>query len=114
MDNGLGKIAEHRREAAARGPRLRISASSAATSSPVKSWTFLENTRQGAGGEIQLTDAIATLLERRQVLAYEFTGTRYDCGSKVGYLQATIDYALQHPEVRDDFRAFLRTRAQSL
>jgi len=74
----------------------------------------LENTRSGAGGEIQLTDAIATLLERQQVLAYEFSGTRYDCGSKLGYLEATIDYALMHPELREEFAAYLRQRSARL
>jgi len=75
---------------------------------------ILENTQRGAGGEIQLTDAIATLLNQQQVLAYEFEGTRYDCGSKLGYLEATIDYALQHPELKDQFRAFLRQKLPTL
>jgi UTP--glucose-1-phosphate uridylyltransferase len=67
----------------------------------------LEKTQRGAGGEIQLTDAIADLLLEEQVLAYKFKGTRYDCGSKLGYLIATIDYALQHPNLRDAFKAHL-------
>ncbi len=71
---------------------------------------ILEHTERGAGGEIQLTDAIATLLTRQQVLAYEFEGTRYDCGSKLGYLEATIDYALKHPELKEEFAAYLRKR----
>jgi UTP--glucose-1-phosphate uridylyltransferase len=71
---------------------------------------ILEHTQRGAGGEIQLTDAIAKLLERQQVLAYEFKGTRYDCGSKLGYLDATIDYALKHPELASDFAAMLRRK----
>lgn len=70
---------------------------------------FLEKTQQGAGGEIQLTDAIADLLSEEQVYAYEFEGTRYDCGSKVGYLQATVELALKHPEVKDEFRDYLKT-----
>lgn len=74
----------------------------------------LEKTRSGAGGEIQLTDAIAVLLEKQQVLAYEFSGTRYDCGSKLGYLEATIDYALMHPELREEFANYLRRRSESL
>jgi len=69
---------------------------------------YLENIQAGAGGEIQLTDGIAHLLEKEQVLAYEFRGKRYDCGSKLGYLEATVEYALQHPEVRDSFRAYLQ------
>jgi UTP--glucose-1-phosphate uridylyltransferase len=72
---------------------------------------ILAATERGAGNEIQLTDAIATLLSRQQVLAYEFTGVRYDCGSKLGYLQATVDYALKHPELRESFAAWLAARA---
>ena len=67
----------------------------------------LETIPRGAGGEIQLTDAIEKLLHEEQVLAYRFEGKRYDCGSKLGYLQATIEFALQHPELRDDFIAYL-------
>jgi len=69
---------------------------------------FLENLRPGAGREIQLTDAIGRLLREERVLACEFEGRRYDCGSKLGYLEATVDYALKHPEVADDFKLFLR------
>ena len=68
---------------------------------------LLEATDSDAGGEIQLTDAIARMLEEQTVLAYEFEGTRYDCGSKVGYLQANVEYALKHPELAKDFRAYL-------
>lgn len=75
---------------------------------------ILEGTARGAGGEIQLTDGIATLLNRQQVLAYEFSGTRYDCGSKLGYLEATIDYALRHPELKDAFRALLQAKSKAL
>jgi len=67
----------------------------------------LQSTQKGAGGEIQLTDAIASLLQDEQVLAYEFLGKRYDCGSKLGYLEATVEYALKHEELSDDFRAYL-------
>jgi UTP--glucose-1-phosphate uridylyltransferase len=67
----------------------------------------LENVQTGAGGEIQLTDGIANLLAREQVLAYEFKGRRYDCGSKLGYLEATVEFALQHPELKDSFRQYL-------
>lgn len=63
----------------------------------------------GAGGEIQLTDAIAALLREEPILAYTFKGTRYDCGSKLGYLQATIQYGLHHPEVREGLRAYLKS-----
>ena len=64
----------------------------------------------GAGGEIQLTDGIARLLQEERVLAYEFDGRRYDCGSKLGYLEATVDYGLQHSEVGDAFARFLAQR----
>ena len=60
----------------------------------------LENVRPGAGGEIQLTDgALASLLSEEQVLAYRYDGQRYDCGSKLGYLQATVVFGQRHPEV---------------
>ncbi len=70
---------------------------------------FLENLRPGAGREIQLTDAIGRLLREEQVLGHVFQGRRYDCGSKLGYLQATVNFALKHPELSADFRAFLST-----
>lgn len=72
-------------------------------------FTLLEKTQQGSGGEIQLTDAIAKLLLEEPVFAYQFSGKRYDCGSKLGYLEATIAYALKHPELADDFRTCLGT-----
>jgi UTP--glucose-1-phosphate uridylyltransferase len=68
----------------------------------------LEETRVGANGEIQLTDAISRLLPKEAVYAYYLRGERYDCGSKLGYLQATINYALHHPELAEQFRAYLR------
>jgi UTP--glucose-1-phosphate uridylyltransferase len=64
--------------------------------------------RPGAGGEIQLTDGIAALINEQAVMAYEFDGTRFDCGSKLGYLKATLSYALKHPEVAQDFAQHLR------
>jgi UTP--glucose-1-phosphate uridylyltransferase len=64
----------------------------------------------GAGGEIQLTDGIARLIAEEQVLAYAFRGRRYDCGSKLGYLEATVDFGLKHPELAAGFAAFLRER----
>lgn len=67
----------------------------------------LENTKAGAGGEIQLTDAIARLVGEGSVKAYRFEGTRYDCGSKLGYLEATVALAREHPELGKDFREFL-------
>ncbi len=71
---------------------------------------LLEKTPRGAGGEIQLTDAIADLLREEQVLAYEFSGIRYDCGSKLGYLKATVEYALQHEELNQAFSRYLNER----
>jgi UTP--glucose-1-phosphate uridylyltransferase len=68
----------------------------------------IEATGAGAGGEIQLTDAIARLLQEERVLAYEFHGKRYDCGSKQGYLKATVEYALKHPELREEFLDYLK------
>ncbi|MGB5345875.1 MAG: UTP--glucose-1-phosphate uridylyltransferase GalU [Woeseia sp.] len=68
----------------------------------------LETTGRGAGGEIQLTDAIADLLAEAPVHALSFTGERFDCGSKLGYLKATVAYALGHPEVADEFRKHLK------
>ncbi len=70
---------------------------------------FLAKTRKGAGGEIQLTDAIAELIKVERVLAYEFDGKRYDCGDKLGYLQATVEFALRHPELREGFIAYLKS-----
>ncbi len=74
---------------------------------------FLENLRPGAGREIQLTDAIGRLLREESVFAYEFDGRRYDCGSKLGYLEATVNYALKHPELAADFRAFITATVAS-
>ena len=68
----------------------------------------LETTGRGAGGEIQLTDAIADLLPESAVYAYSFSGERFDCGSKLGYLKATVAYGLNHPDTGDALRAHLR------
>ncbi|NMG14124.1 UTP--glucose-1-phosphate uridylyltransferase GalU [Aromatoleum bremense] len=65
----------------------------------------------GAGGEYQLTDAIAALLKDEAVLSYQFKGVRYDCGSKLGYLKATIELGLRHPEIGEEFAAYLATRS---
>jgi UTP--glucose-1-phosphate uridylyltransferase len=69
----------------------------------------LASTGRGAGGEIQLTDGIADLLGDSPVYAYSFSGTRYDCGSKFGYLQATVAYGLEHPDTGERFREHLKT-----
>ena len=70
----------------------------------------IRNLKPGAGGEFQLTDAIQSLLGQEQVLAYRYQGVRYDCGSKLGYLKAMVEFALKHPEVRDEFGSYLRER----
>jgi UTP--glucose-1-phosphate uridylyltransferase len=69
---------------------------------------------KGAGGEIQLTDGIARLMQREPVYAFEFEGKRYDCGSKLGYLQATVEYALKHPSLGVEFAAYLKTLVTTL
>jgi UTP--glucose-1-phosphate uridylyltransferase len=70
----------------------------------------LENIPRGVGGEIQLTDGIAQLLRREKVFAYRYQGTRYDCGSKLGFLQATVDLGVKHAEVGADFADWLKGR----
>ena len=71
----------------------------------------IRNLKPGSGGEYQLTDAIQTLLKDEAVLAYEYEGVRYDCGSKLGYLKATIEFALKHPELKDEFETYLKNRS---
>ena len=71
----------------------------------------LKNTPKGAGGEIQLTDAIAQLLKKEKVFSYRYQGTRYDCGSKLGFLQATVDLGEHHPQVGAEFTAWLASRS---
>ena len=68
---------------------------------------LLESTEPGAGGEIQLTDAISAMIQEQTVLAYEFEGKRYDCGSKLGYLQANVELGLKHPDLAEEFREYL-------
>jgi len=69
----------------------------------------IENTGRGAGGEIQLTDAIADLLAEETVLAYQFEGKRYDCGAQLGFLIATVEYGLLHEELKEDFSNYLKS-----
>ncbi len=71
-------------------------------------FSHIRNLKPGSGGEYQLTDAIQTLLQKEQVLAYQYDGIRYDCGSKLGYLKATVEFALRHPEVSAEFKAYLK------
>src|SRR5690606_14649169 len=75
---------------------------------------LLESTPKGAGGEIQLTDAIARLLKEEPVHSYHFEGKRYDCGDKLGYLEATMELALEHPELGERFRAYLTNFLRSI
>jgi len=70
----------------------------------------LKHIERGSGGELQLTDGIAALLQEQQVLAYAFAGQRFDCGSKLGYMQAQVDFALKHPEISSEFQAWLAER----
>ena len=74
---------------------------------------LLEGTQRGSGGEIQLTDAIAALLAKERVMAYRFAGRRFDCGSKLGYLEATVELGLKHPEVGPAFARYLEERRRA-
>ena len=74
-----------------------------------KIFEILSNTKPGKGGEIQLTDALLELLKHEAIYAYNFEGRRYDVGDKLGFLQATVEYALRKPELRDDFIDYLKT-----
>jgi UTP--glucose-1-phosphate uridylyltransferase len=69
---------------------------------------------QGAGGEIQLTDGIARLMQREPVYAFEFEGKRYDCGNKLGYLQATVEFGLKHPSLGGEFASYLKGLASRI
>ncbi len=75
---------------------------------------LIKKTGRGAGGEIQLTDAIADLLKYEKVRAYRVKGKRYDCGSKLGYLEASVEYGLAHPELGDGFKAYLKDLSEKL
>lgn len=75
---------------------------------------WLEKTHSGSQGEIQLTDAIANLLQEERIFALQFKGKRYDCGNKLGYLEATIAYALKHPELSFAFKNLLREKTACL
>ena len=74
---------------------------------PGEIFTLLESVRAGVGGEIQLTDAIFLLLKTHQLLAHSFEGVRYDCGSRKGFIHATVDYALEHADLREDLLKYL-------
>ena len=76
---------------------------------PAEIFSLLESVRAGVGGEIQLTDAIAVQLTSQPLLAHAFDGVRYDCGSRQGFIRATVDYALEHDELREDLLAYFET-----
>lgn len=76
-----------------------------------KIFDCLEKVKPGSGGEIQLTDGIAALLNHEKILSYRFAGKRYDCGSKLGFMQANVELALKHHEIGHDFKAYLKTLA---
>lgn len=71
-------------------------------------WDLLEHTPTGAGDEIQLTDAIAMLMDKETVNAFHMTGKSHDCGSKIGYMMANVEYATRHPEIGDAFKTYLK------
>jgi UTP--glucose-1-phosphate uridylyltransferase len=73
-----------------------------------KIFDYLDGLGTGAGGEIQLTDGIAALMQSEPVLAYRYSGQRYDCGSKLGYLKASLAMGLKHPETGDGFSEYLK------
>ena len=72
-----------------------------------KIWDLLEFTPPGAGGEVQLTDAIDALMKIEQVDAYYMKGKSHDCGSKLGYMKANVEYALRHPTLSGEFKEYL-------
>ena len=77
-------------------------------------YDILDKTAPGAGGEIQLTDAMAVLARRDGMVGVDFTGKRYDMGSKLGVMQAQVETALRHPEIGEEFRAYLKDLAKTL
>ena len=77
-------------------------------------FNILENQAPGKGGEIQLTDALQTLATKEAIYAYNFEGRRYDVGDKLGFLEATVDFALKRPELRDEFIEFLKTKSDDM
>ena len=81
---------------------------------PPEIFSILEQTPPGVGGEIQLTDAMKVLAKTRGMMGVEYTGTRYDMGNKFGILQAIVEVALQHPQVKDQFREYLKSIAATL
>ena len=81
---------------------------------PPEIFSILEHTKPGAGGEIQLTDAMRELAVSQNMIAVEFTGTRYDMGNKLGIMKAACEVALAHPEIGTDFRQYLKELSATL
>ncbi|MDP1707535.1 MAG: UTP--glucose-1-phosphate uridylyltransferase GalU [Gammaproteobacteria bacterium] len=106
IEPGLGRVTAIVEKPAAAHARSTLAVVGRYILSP-QIFSLLESQNDGAQGEIQLTDAIARLLQTEQVLAYQFTGKRYDCGSKLGYLEATVAYGLRHPQLGKEFSACL-------
>ena len=75
-------------------------------------FNILEEQEPGKGGEIQLTDALQTLATKEAIYAYNFEGRRYDVGDKLGFLEATVDFALKRPELKDEFMEFLKSKCE--
>ncbi len=81
---------------------------------PPEIFDILENTPKGAGNELQLTDAMKTLAQTKGVIALDYYGTRYDMGNKMGIMKANCEVALNHPEIADDFKAYIKELAKNL
>ena len=81
---------------------------------PPEIFDILDHTPPGAGGEIQLTDAMCQLARTQGMIGVDFTGTRYDMGNKLGIMQASVEIALKHPQIGNDFRAYLKEIAKTL
>jgi UTP--glucose-1-phosphate uridylyltransferase len=81
---------------------------------PPEIFEILENTPLGAGGELQLTDAMKSLAQKEGVIAVDYNGTRYDIGNKFGILQANIEVGLKHPEVREQLKAYIKNLSEKI
>ncbi len=79
-----------------------------------KIYGYIENTKPGKNGEIQLTDAMSSLIQKQGLLGFEFDSKRYDAGDKFGYLQANIEIALEHPQLAEQMKAYIKTLAQKI
>ena len=81
---------------------------------PPEIFDILESTPKGAGNELQLTDAMKTLAQTKGVIALDYYGTRYDMGNKMGIMKANCEVALNHPEIAEDFKAYIKELAKNL